>query len=341
MRPSRHRGLWGGHTEVAVDLGTTTTLVYEPGRGIVLSEPSLVALDSGTGQVRAVGGDAKRMCDRGAASITPVRPLRNGVITEFELAEAMLRQFFRSVFRSRRPRPGAVVLAVPTGATSVEKRAAEQVCMAAGARRAHLIEEPLAAAIGAGLPVEDESASLIVDIGGGTSEVAVISLGEIVASSSIRVGGDELDQAIIKHVRREHNLLIARNTAEETKLQVGSASQADHGGGIEIGGRDTRSGSPATVVLSGEEIRGVLEPALARIIVEVRDTIARTPPGLSSDIINRGIMLAGGGSLLPGLAERLRQETDMPVQLAEFPITCVAIGSGTWLGRSSATNVLE
>jgi rod shape-determining protein MreB and related proteins len=324
--------------DLAVDLGTTNTLVYVPGQGIVLSEPSLVALDSRTGKVRAVGSDAKRMCEGAASSIIEVRPLRHGVITDFELTEQMLRRFFRKIFRSRRPRLRALVVAVPSGATKLEKRAAEEICLAIGARHAYLIEEPLAAAIGAGLPVAELAGSLVVDIGGGTSEVAVISFGEIVASRSIRVGGDELDEAIIKHVKRRHELVIGQRTAEEIKRQIGSAFPDDNETEVEVQGQDAGSGSPATVLLSSGEIRRVVEQPVARIIETVKETLAQTPPELGSDIIDRGMLLAGGGSLLRGLPERLRRETEVPAQLAELPLTCVATGSGAWLQEPRSHN---
>ena len=324
--------------DMAVDLGTTNTVVYVRGRGIVLSEPSLVALDARTGEFRAVGIDAKRLLDRGAESITAVRPLRDGVVTDFELAEEMLRRFFRKVYRSRRARPRVVVVGVPSGATGVERRAAAEACLSAGARRAYLIEEPLAAAIGAGLPVAELAGSLVVDIGGGTSEIAVISLGEIVAWQSIRVGGDELDEAIIKHLKREHKLLIGQHTAEEVKRQVGSAFPTGNDVQVEVRGRDIRSELPETVLVSSEEIRDALERPVAQIINAVKDALVRTPPELGCDIVDRGMILAGGGSLLQGLQERLRQETGMPAKLAELPLTCVAAGSGAWLEEPEPIN---
>jgi rod shape-determining protein MreB len=325
-----------GH-DLAVDLGTTNTLVYVPGRGIVLSEPTLVALDSSRGEVCAVGSDAKDLRDRGGESIIAACPVRDGVVTDFELAEEMLRRFFRKAFRSRRARPRAVVLGVPSGATKLEKQAAEEVCLAAGARRAYLIEEPLAAAIGAGLPVAELTGSLVVDIGGGTSEAAVISLGEIVTWGSIRVGGNELDEAIVKHLKTEHKLVIGPRTAEEIKLQVGSVFPADNEAHVEVCGRESRTGLPGTALVSSEAIRCVLDRTLTRIIEAIKETLARTPPELSSDIADRGMILAGGGSLLPGLQQRLRQETAVPVQLAELPLTCVATGSGAWLEEPRAS----
>jgi rod shape-determining protein MreB and related proteins len=323
--------------DVAVDLGTTSTVVYVRGRGIVLSEPSLVALDARTGDVRAVGIEAHRLIDGGARWITAVRPLRDGVISDFDLTVEMLRRFFRRVWRSRRVRPRVVVLGVPSGATGVEKHAAKQACLSAGARHARLIEAPLAAACGAGMPVGELAGGLVVDIGGGTSEVAVISLGEIVVCRSIRVGGDELDEAIVKHLRREQTLLIAPHTAEEVKRQVGSAFPTGRERRVEVRGCDI-SGSPATVVVSSEEIRGALERPVAQIVDAVKDALAGTPPELYGDVVDRGMILVGGGSLLRGLGVRLRRETELPAQLAELPLTCVAAGSAHWLEHSEPSS---
>jgi rod shape-determining protein MreB len=323
--------------DAAVDMGTTSTVVYVRGRGIVLSEPSLVALDACTGDIRAVGIEAKHLLDSGALSIAAVRPVRDGVICDFDLAVEMLRRFFRKVWRSHRARPRVVVLGVPSGATGVEKRAAKEACLSAGARNARLIEEPLAAAVGAGVPVAELAGGLLVDIGGGTSEAAVISLGEIVACQSIRVGGDELDEAIVKHLRREHKLLIAQHTAEEVKRQVGSAYPTGSEFRVKVRGRDI-SGSPATVLVGSEDIHGALERPLTQIIDAVKDALVRTPPELYGDIVDRGMILAGGGSLLRGLQVRLRQETELPAQLAELPLTCVAAGSAQWLTHPEPLN---
>ena len=337
MSSITHLPGFGGH-DLALDLGTSNTLVYLPGRGIVLSEPTLVAVDSRTEDVRAVGTEAKRLLDRGAESVTAVRPLRDGVITDSELTEEMLRRFIRQAYRSRRAHPRTVVVGVPSGATGIEKRAAERACLAAGARHVHLIEEPLAAAIGAGLPVAELTASVVVDIGGGTSEAAVISLGEIVAWQSIRIGGDELDRAIIRHLRRAHGLSVGQQTAEAVKLRIGSALPVSTEPRFEVRGRDVRSGRPGSVVLTSEEIRGTLERPVARITDVVKQALARTPPELGADIIDRGIMVAGGGSLLRGLLERMRHETQMPAYLAEMPLTCVAAGSGAWLEQLEPVN---
>ncbi len=316
-----------GGRDMAVDLGTANTLVYVRGRGIVLSEPSVVAIDSRTGEVHAVGIEAKRMLGRTPGTIQAIRPLKDGVIADFDVTEEMLRHFIQKVHQNRWAHP-RVVVCVPSGVTGVEKRAVEEATLSAGARQAYLIEEPMAAAIGAGLPVGEPTGSMIVDIGGGTSEVAVISLGGIVVSQSIRVGGDELDEAIINYAKREYKLLIGQQTAEELKLEIGSAYPMEEELQAEIRGRDMVTGLPKTIVLTSEEIRRAIDEPLSQILGAVRETLDRTPPELASDIMDRGIMLAGGGALLHGLDERLRQETQMPCHLAESPLTCVAVGSG-------------
>ncbi len=316
-----------GGRDMAVDLGTANTLVYVRGRGIVLSEPSVVAIDVRNGEVHAVGVEAKRMLGRTPGTIQAIRPLKDGVIADFDVTEAMLRHFIQKVHQGRWAHP-RVVVCVPSGVTGVEKRAVEEACLSAGARQAYLIEEPMAAAIGAGLPIGEPTGSMIVDIGGGTSEVAVISLGGIVVSRSIRVGGDELDEAIINYAKREYKLLIGQQTAEELKLEIGSAFPLAEEFQAEIRGRDLVSGLPKTIALTSEEVRGAIEEPLAQIIAAIKETLDSTPPELASDIMDRGIMLAGGGSLLRGLAERLRSETQMPAHLAESPLTCVAVGSG-------------
>ncbi|MEW6582489.1 MAG: rod shape-determining protein [Actinomycetota bacterium] len=325
-------GFWSyltgfGGRDMAVDLGTANTLVYVRGRGIVLSEPSVVAIDQRTNEVHAVGIEAKRMLGRTPGSISAIRPLKDGVIADFDVTEQMLRHFIQKVHQNRWAHP-RVVVCVPSGVTGVEKRAVEEATLSAGARQAFLIEEPMAAAIGAGLPVAEPTGNMIVDIGGGTSEVAVISLGGIVVAQSVRVGGDELDDAIIAFVKKEHKLMIGSQTAEEVKLEIGSAFPLREEVQAEIRGRDMISGLPKTVVLSSEEVRSALEEPLLQIIDAVKTTLDRTPPELASDIMDRGIMLAGGGSLLQGLDERLRRETEIPIHVAESPLTCVAVGSG-------------
>jgi rod shape-determining protein MreB len=322
------RNLTGfGGRDMAVDLGTANTLVYVRGRGIVLSEPSVVAVDARSGEVHAVGVEAKRMLGRTPGTIRAIRPLKDGVIADFDVTEEMLRHFIQRVHQNRFAHP-RVVVCVPSGVTGVEKRAVEEACLSAGARQAYLIEEPMAAAIGAGLPVGEPTGSMVLDVGGGTSEVAVISLGGIVVSESIRVGGDEQDEAIVAHCKHQHKLLIGQQTAEEVKLEIGSASQLPEEVSTEIRGRDMVSGLPKTIMLTSGEVRGALEEPISQIVAAVKDTLDRTPPELAGDIMDRGITLAGGGALLQGMEERLRGECEMPAQLTESPLTCVAVGSG-------------
>ncbi|MCC6832479.1 MAG: rod shape-determining protein [Thermoleophilia bacterium] len=316
-----------GGRDMAVDLGTANTLVYVRGRGIVLSEPSVVAIDQRTSEVHAVGIEAKRMLGRTPGTITAIRPLKDGVIADFDVTEQMLRHFIQKVHQNRWAHP-RVVVCVPSGVTGVEKRAVEEATLSAGARQAYLIEEPMAAAIGAGLPVAEPTGNMIVDIGGGTTEVAVISLGGIVVAQSIRVGGDEMDEAVIAWVKREYKLMIGSQTAEEVKLEIGSAYPLREEVQAEIRGRDMITGLPKTVVLSSEEVREALDEPTSQIVDAVKSTLDKTPPELASDIMDRGIMLAGGGALLQGLDERLRRETEMPIHVAESPLTCVAVGSG-------------
>ena len=305
-----------GGRDMAVDLGTANTLVYVKGRGIVLSEPSVVAIDKRTGDVHAVGIEAKRMLGRTPGNITAIRPLKDGVIADFDVTETMLRHFIQKVHQNRWAHP-RVVVCVPSGVTGVEKRAVEEATLSAGARQAYLIEEPMAAAIGAGLPVGEPTGNMIVDIGGGTTEVAVISLGGIVVA-----------QSIVNYVKREEKLMIGTQTAEEVKLEIGSAFVLKDELEAEIRGRDMISGLPKTVVLSSDQVREALEEPVIQIVDAVKATLDRTPPELASDIMDRGIVLAGGGSLLSGLDDRLRAETEMPIHIADSPLTCVAVGSG-------------
>jgi rod shape-determining protein MreB len=324
-----------GGRDMAVDLGTANTLVYVRGRGIVLSEPSVVAVDARTGEVHAVGVEAKRMLGRTPGTIRAIRPLKDGVIADFDVTEEMLRHFIQRVHQNRFAHP-RVVVCVPTGVTGVEKRAVEEACLSAGARQAYLIEEPMAAAIGAGLPVGEPTGSMVLDVGGGTSEVAVISLGGIVVSESIRIGGDEQDEAIVNYCKHEHKLLIGQQTAEEVKLEIGSASQLPEEVTTEIRGRDMVTGLPKTIMLSSSEVRSALEEPINQIVAAVKDTLDRTPPELAGDIMDRGITLAGGGALLQGMEHRLREECQMPAQLTESPLTCVAVGSGRSLEEFEA-----
>ena len=316
-----------GGRDMAVDLGTANTLVYVRGRGIVLSEPSVVAIDQRTGEVHAVGVEAKRMLGRTPGTISAIRPLKDGVIADFDVTEQMLRHFIQKVHQHRFAHP-RVVVCVPSGVTGVEKRAVEEATLSAGARQAYLIEEPMAAAIGAGLPVADPTGNMIVDIGGGTTEVAVISLGGIVVSQSMRIGGDEMDEAIVNHIKKEYKLLVGTQTAEEIKLEIGSAFRLKEELSAEVRGRDMLTGLPKTVIISSEEIRRALDEPVSQIIDAMKSTLDKTPPELAADIMDRGIVLAGGGALLQGLEDRVRHETQLPVHLAESPLTCVAVGSG-------------
>jgi rod shape-determining protein MreB len=330
------RNLTGfGGRDMAVDLGTANTLVYVRGRGIVLSEPSVVAVDARTGEVHAVGVEAKRMLGRTPGTIRAIRPLKDGVIADFDVTEEMLRHFIQRVHQNRFAHP-RVVVCVPSGVTGVEKRAVEEACLSAGARQAYLIEEPMAAAIGAGLPVGEPTGSMVLDVGGGTSEVAVISLGGIVVSESIRIGGDEQDEAIVNYCKHEHKLLIGQQTAEEVKLEIGSAAPLPEEVTTEIRGRDMVTGLPKTIMLTSAEVRSALEEPINQIVAAVKDTLDRTPPELAGDIMDRGITLAGGGALLQGMDHRIREECQMPAQLTESPLTCVAVGSGRSLEEFEA-----
>jgi rod shape-determining protein MreB len=312
---------------MAIDLGTANTLVYVGGRGIVVSEPSVVASDVDTGTVHAVGADAERMIGRTPASIAATRPLRHGVIADFDVTEQMLRYFIRKVLDRRMAHPRLIVCA-PSGVTEVEKRAVEEASLAAGARRVHLIEEPIAAAIGAGIAIEEPIGRMVVDVGGGTSEMAVISLGGIVVSRSVRVGGYEMDEAIASYLRSEHQLAIGSQTAERIKIAIGSALPQHPESTIEVRGRHLLSGLPTAVELSSAEVRAAIASPLKEVLQAIGDTLEETPPELASDIARDGILLAGGGTLVRGFQELVAGETGMPVFSAESPLTCVAYGSG-------------
>ena len=314
--------------DLAVDLGTANTLVYERGRGIVLNEPSVVAINQNTGGIVAVGAEAKRMVGRTPGNIVAIRPLKDGVIADFDTTERMLRYFIQKVHKRRFLAKPRVVICVPSGITGVEQRAVKDAGYAAGARKVYIIEEPMAAAIGAGLPIHEPTGNMVVDIGGGTSEVAVISLGGVVASLSIRTGGDELDDALVHFVKKEYSLMLGERTAEEIKTTVGTAFPVPDESSAELRGRDLVTGLPRTIVVTAEEIRRALDEPLTRIVDAVKTTLDRTPPELCGDIMDRGIVLTGGGALLKGLDERLRHETGMPVIIAEQPLNCVVNGSG-------------
>jgi len=315
--------------DMAVDLGTANTLVYVRGRGIVLNEPSVVAINTNTGKIVAVGIEAKRMIGRTPGNIVAVRPLKDGVIADFDVTERMLRYFIQKVHKRRHFAKPRIVVAVPSGITGVEQRAVKEAGYQAGARRVYIIEEPMAAAIGAGLPVYEPTGNMVVDIGGGTTEVAIISLGGIVTSQSVRVGGDELDQAVISFSKKEYSLMLGERTAEEIKMAIGSAFPAEkeepH---AEIRGRDLVSGLPKTVVISAEEVRRAIEEPVNSIVDAVKTTLDKCPPELSGDIMDRGIALTGGGALLRNLDERLREETGMPIHLVDNPLDSVVLGTG-------------
>ncbi|MGA0866277.1 MAG: rod shape-determining protein [Candidatus Nanopelagicaceae bacterium] len=314
--------------DMAVDLGTANTLVYVRGRGIVLNEPSVVAVNQDNGAILAVGVEAKKMIGRTPGNIVAIRPLKDGVIADFDTTERMLRYFIQKVHRRRYLAKPRIVVCVPSGITGVEQRAVKDAGYAAGARKVYIIEEPMAAAIGAGLPIHEPTGNMVVDIGGGTTEVAVISLGGIVVAQSIRTGGDELDQAIINWVKREFSLLLGERTAEEIKMAIGSACRLPDDVDAEIRGRDLATGLPKTILVSADDIRKALEEPVNAIVNAVKSTLDKTPPELASDLMDRGIVLTGGGALLRGLDERLRQETNMPIHIADQPLNAVAIGSG-------------
>lgn len=322
-------GLFSGFVkDMGIDLGTANTLVYIKGRGIVAREPSVVAIQTNTKQVLAVGEEAKKMIGRTPGNIVAIRPLKDGVIADFDVTKSMLKYFIRKALKKRSLFQPRVVVCVPSGVTEVEKRAVEEAAIHAGARDAYLIEEPMAAAIGAGLPVQEPTGSMIVDIGGGTTEVAIISLGGIVTSKSIRVGGDELDESIVGFIKKEYSLMIGERTAEEVKINIGSADANSELTTMDIRGRDMISGLPKTISISSDEIYNALKEPVHNILEAIKSTLEKTPPELASDVMELGIMLTGGGALLEGLDRLIMEETGMPVHIAEEPLDCVAIGTG-------------
>ncbi|MFZ0666768.1 MAG: rod shape-determining protein [Acidimicrobiales bacterium] len=321
--------------DMAVDLGTANTLVYVRGRGIILNEPSVVAVNVKDGRPLAVGAEAKRMIGRTPSHIQAIRPLKDGVIADFEICEKMLRYFIQRVHQRRFAKP-RMVICVPSGITGVEQRAVMEAAEYAGARKAYIIEEPMAAAIGAGLPVHEPTGNMVVDIGGGTTEVAVISLGGIVTSQSVRIGGDELDEAIIAYIKKEYSLALGERTSEEIKIALGSAFPLAEELHAEIRGRDLVTGLPKTIVVSTQEIRKAIDEPVSAIVDAVKVTLDKTPPELAADIMEQGIVLTGGGALLHGLDARLQDETGMPIIVARDPLNCVAIGSGQCLEEFEA-----
>ncbi|OAS17579.1 rod shape-determining protein [Paenibacillus oryzisoli] len=323
--------MFGGFTkDLGIDLGTANTLVYVKGRGIIVREPSVVALRTDTKTIEAVGESAKKMIGRTPGNIRAVRPMKDGVIADFDTTATMIRYFIRQAQKQRWlfPRHPNVMVCVPSGITAVEKRAVEDATKQAGAREAYTIEEPFAAAIGADLPVWEPTGSMVVDIGGGTTEVAVISLGGIVTSRSIRIAGDEMDEAIIQYIKRTYNLMIGERTAETLKIEIGSALNTDKADSLEIRGRDLVSGLPKTISVTSVEITESLSDTVSAIVEAVKVTLEKCPPELSADIMDRGIVLTGGGGLLRNLDRLLARETGMPVMVAENPLDCVAIGTG-------------
>ena len=314
--------------DIGIDLGTANTLVYMRGKGIIIREPSVVAVDTRTDQVRCVGTEAKDVIGRTPGSIVAVRPLKDGVIADFDITTSMLQEFIKKALAGSLFAKARVIICIPSGVTAVERRAVKEAAENAGAKRVSIIEEPMAAAIGANLPVAEPTGSMIVDIGGGTSEVAVISLGGIVTSRSVRVAGDEFDLSIINYIKKKYNLLIGERTAENIKIGIGSAFPGDDDTTMEIKGRNLLNGLPENIIVTSAEIRDALAEPLARIIEAIKVTLEKTPPELSADIIDQGITLAGGGALLRGLDKLINKETGMPVNIAESPLDCVAEGTG-------------
>ncbi|OGR85429.1 MAG: rod shape-determining protein [Elusimicrobia bacterium RIFCSPLOWO2_01_FULL_54_10] len=317
--------------DMGIDLGTANTLVYVKGQGIVLREPSVVAIDRDTHSVIAIGAEAKKMLGKTPANIIAVRPLRNGVIADFEVTEQMIRYFIKKVHNRRSLLHPRIVIGIPSGITEVERRAVKESAEQAGARWVHLIEEPMAAAIGANLPINEPFGNMIVDIGGGTTEVAVICLGGMVVSKSLDVAGDDMDEAIVQYFRRKYNLLIGDTTAEDVKIKIGSVFPTFEEQSMEVKGRDQVTGLPKTIAITSEEVRQALTEPMKLIIEVIKETLEETPAELSADLVDRGIVLAGGGALLRGIPDLIGQETELPVNLAPEPLTCVAMGAGKFL----------
>ena len=321
--------------DIGVDLGTANTLVCLKGKGIIMREPSVVAYDIRNDAVRAVGHEAKEMIGRTPGSIVAVRPLKDGVIADFDVTAAMLKRFVSVALKGSFFSRVRMVICIPSGVTEVESRAVVDAAKMAGASEIDLVEEPMAAAVGAGLPVTEATGNMIVDVGGGTSEVAVISLGDIVTAQSIRVAGDDFDEAIINYIRRKHNLIIGNRTAEQIKIEIGSAKPYENEGSVEIKGRNQVDGLPATVVITSAEVRKAMAAPINQIIDTIRVTLEKTPPELSADIIDRGITFTGGGALLRGFAELIAEETGIPVTVAQNPLDCVVLGTAKRLENDS------
>jgi rod shape-determining protein MreB len=321
--------------DIGIDLGTANTLIYVRDKGVVLREPSVVAVKSGTSHVLAVGNEAKRMLGRTPGDIVAIRPLKDGVIADFEITEAMLRYFIQKVHNRRNMVSPRVVIAVPSGITEVEKRAVKDSATHAGAREVYLIEEPMASAIGVGLPVQEPAGNMIIDMGGGTTEVAIISLAGIVFSRSVRVAGDELDEALVQYMKRVYNLMIGERTAEEIKIKIGSAYPLEKETSMEVKGRDLVAGLPKTLTITSQEVREAIQEPINTIVETVRYTLERCPPELSADLVDRGIVLAGGGALLRGLDKLLTEETGLPVHVADDPLSAVVMGTGIVLNELS------
>ncbi|HHW07074.1 MAG TPA: rod shape-determining protein [Clostridia bacterium] len=329
---------WG--LDIGIDLGTASVLVYVKGKGIVLNEPSVVAIDKVTNKIIAVGEEARRMLGRTPGNIVALRPMREGVIADYDTTEKMLRHFIEKACGRRFLFKPRVMICIPSGVTGVEERAVREAALAAGARQAYLMEEPLAAALGAGMDISDACGSMIVDIGGGTTDVAVISLGGIVISKSLRVGGDKFDEALVRYIRREYNLMIGERTAEELKIAIGTVNpkKMTEPKSMDIRGRDLVSGLPKTITVTSEETAIAVQEPIEAVIGAVKEVLEKTPPELAADIVNKGIVLTGGGALLNGLDTLLMEETNLPIHIAEDPISCVAAGTGKAL---SMLNVLQ
>ena len=314
--------------DIGIDLGTASVLVYIKGKGVVLNEPSVVAIDKNTGRLLKAGAEAQAMLGRTPGNIVAIRPLRDGVISDYDMTERMLKEFIRKVTGGFHLFPPRIMVCVPTGITQVEKRAVKESAQSAGAREVYLIEEPMAAAIGANLPIQEPTSNMVVDIGGGTTEVAVISLSGIVYSRSVRVGGDKMDESIMTHVKRKYNMLIGESSAEEIKIKIASAYPMDPEQQIEVKGRDLVTGIPQNIIITSEEVRKAISEQVDSIVQAVRIALEQTPPELAADIVDRGIVLTGGGALLKGLDQLLREETSLPITVVEDPLSTVVMGTG-------------